>query len=111
MEDWDPRFIVTTLSCSQEGDMISLSQIAEKDMAATQDSLVILEVEEEDPDTMIMTASAKDVIGKKNDKCQIFYVFFVSPKFFNIGWRKFERQKSTTRFPERHDSSSSRTVK
>ena len=30
----------------------------------------ILEVEEEDPDTMIMTASAKDVIGKKNDKCQ-----------------------------------------
>ena len=63
LEDWDPRFVVTTLSCSQEGDVVSLSQVAEKDMFAKQDSVVTLEVEEGDPDTMIMTASAGDVTG------------------------------------------------
>ena len=63
LEDWDPRFVVTTLSCSQEGDVVSLSQVAEKDMFAKQDSVVTLEVEEADPDTMIMTASAGDVTG------------------------------------------------
>ena len=63
LEDWDPRFVVTTLSCSQEGDVVSLSQVAEKDMFAKQDSFVTLEVEEGDPDTMIMTASAGDVTG------------------------------------------------
>ena len=63
LEDWDPRFVVTTLSCSQEGDVLSLSQVAEKDMFAKQDSLVTLEVEQADPDTMIMTASTGDIKG------------------------------------------------
>ena len=63
LEDWDPRFVVTTLSCSQEGDVLSLSQVAEKDMFAKQDSLVTHEVEQADPDTMIMTASAGVITG------------------------------------------------
>ena len=44
MEDWDPRFVVTTLSCSQEGDRVTMVQVAEKDMAFTRDSVVHMEV-------------------------------------------------------------------
>ena len=44
VEDWDPRVVVTTLSCSQEGDRVTMVQVAEKDMAFTRDSVVHMEV-------------------------------------------------------------------
>ena len=50
LEDWDPRFVVTTLSCSQEGDVVSLSQVTKKYtfLFAKGYSIVTLEVEEGD---------------------------------------------------------------
>jgi len=78
VEDWDPRFVVTTLSCSQEGDRVTMVQVAEKDMAFTRDSVVHMEVDPADPDTMVMTCTAGSVTG----------------------WRKFERQLAKPRFTE-----------
>ena len=48
LEDWDLRFVVTNLSRSQKGDVVSLSQVTEKDMYAKWNSVVTLEVEEGD---------------------------------------------------------------
>ena len=79
MEDWDPRFVVTTLTTSQLGDRMVLSQVAEKDMRYKQDSLVEMEIDDQDENIMIMTCSTDRATG----------------------WRKFERQKSQTKFDEK----------
>ena len=63
MDDWDPRFVVTTLSSNVEGNKITLNQVAEKDMAFRQDSCIDLEVDKEHRNVMIMTCTADDVIG------------------------------------------------
>ena len=63
MDDWDPRFVVTTLSSNVEGNKITLNQVAEKDMAFRQDSCIDLEVDKEDRNVMIMTCTADDIIG------------------------------------------------
>lgn len=83
VDDWDQRLVVTTLTVNTEGTMITLNQAAEKDMASSQDSVVVLEVEEDEPDTLIMTCMAGEVVG----------------------WRKFDRQAVNSKFAERKISS------
>jgi len=83
LDDWDQRLVVTTLSLSTDGNSITLNQEAEKDQAASKDSTVVLEVEQEEPDTLIMTCTAGDVMG----------------------WRKFDRQVVNSKFSERKISS------
>ena len=79
MEDWDPRFVVTTLTTNHRGDRMSLSQVAEKDMMYRQDSLLELEVDEEDEDVLVVTSSTDRATG----------------------WRKFQRKKGQSRFEEK----------
>ena len=101
LDDWDQRLVVTTVTVSPEGDRITLSQEAEKDQvcmmydvvegtnilfslqASVQDSMVVLEVEQEEADTLIMTCQAGEVVG----------------------WRKFDRQIVNSKFAERKISS------
>jgi len=83
VDDWDQRLVVTTLTVDREGTMITLDQAAEKDMASSQDSVVVLEVYQEEPDTLLMTCVAGDVVG----------------------WRKFDRQVVNSKFTGRKISS------
>jgi len=83
VDDWDQRLVVTTLTVNNEGTIITLDQAAEKDMASAQDSVVVLEVDQEEPDVLIMTCIAGDVVG----------------------WRKFERQVVNSKFSGRKISS------
>ena len=80
LEDWDPRFVVTTLTTSHQGDRMSLSQVAEKDMMYHQDSLLELEIDEEDQNVLVVTYST--------DKA--------------TGWRKFERKNLQSSFEEKY---------
>ena len=75
MDDWDPRFVVTTLSSNIEGDQITLNQVAEKDMAFRQDSSIDLEVDREDRNVLIMTCTAGDIIGMMLIRWNIFKYF------------------------------------
>ena len=79
LDDWDPRFVVTTLTTNQQGDRMSLSQVAEKDMMYRQDSLLDLEIDEEDPNVLVVTSSTDRATG----------------------WRKFERRNFQSRFEEK----------
>ena len=79
LEDWDPRLVVTTLTTSKLGDRMVLSQVAEKDMRYTQDSLVEMEINDQDENILIMTCSTDSATG----------------------WRKFERQNNQTKFEEK----------
>ena len=88
LDDWDPRFVVTTLSSNLEGNRITLNQVAEKDMAFRQDSCIDLEVDNEDRNMMIMTCTAGDIIGMmliKSNILKVFLyqnmVFIINPKF------------------------------
>jgi len=83
VDDWDQRLVVTTLTVNTEGTMITLDQAAEKDMASSQSSEVVLELDPEEPDTLIMTCMAGDVVG----------------------WRKFDRQVVNSKFAGRKISS------
>jgi len=83
VDDWDQRLVVTTLEVNPQGNIITLSQSAEKELVASQDSAVIMEVDEDEPDTLIMTCSAGEVIG----------------------WRRFDRQLVNSKFSERKISS------
>ena len=80
LEDWDPRFVVTTLTTNQQGDRMSLSQVAEKDMMYHQDSLLELEIDEEDQNVLVVTYSTDTATG----------------------WRKFERKNLQSRFEEKY---------
>ena len=79
LEDWDPRFVVTTLTTNHQGDRMTLSQVAEKDMMYRQDSLVELEIDEEDQNVLVVTSSTDRVTG----------------------WRRFERKNVQSRFEEK----------
>ena len=79
MEDWDPRFVVTTLTTNPQGDRMTLTQVAEKDMMYRQDSLQELEIDEEDPNVLVVTSSTDRATG----------------------WRKFERRNFQSRFEEK----------
>ena len=61
---------MTTLTASQAGDYMVLNQVAEKDMRYRQDSLVEMEIDDQDENILIMTSSTDTATG----------------------WRKFERQ-------------------
>ena len=80
LEDWDPRFVVTTLTTNHQGDRMTLSQVAEKDMMYRQDSLLELEIDEEDQNVLMVTSSTDRATG----------------------WRKFERKNVQSRFEEKH---------
>ena len=79
LEDWDPRFVVTTLTTNPRGDRMTLTQVAEKDMMYRQDSLLDLEIDEEDPNVLVVTSSTDRATG----------------------WRKFERRNFQSRFEEK----------
>jgi len=75
LEDWDQRLVVTTLEVEEGGSKLSLRQVAEKELWCRVDSLVYLEVDEEEEDTLIMTCMTGEVVG----------------------WRKFIRMKEDKR--------------
>ena len=79
LEDWDPRFVVTTLTTNHQGDRMTLSQVAEKDMMYHQDSLLELEIDEEDQNVLVVTSSTDRATG----------------------WRRFERKNVQSRFEEK----------
>merc|ERR1711874_395053 len=83
VDDWDQRLVVTTLTVNNTGSMITLDQAAEMDMPRSQDSVMVLEVDPEEPDVLIMTCVAGDIVG----------------------WRKFDRQVVNSKFTGRKISS------
>eukprot|EP00092_Neocalanus_flemingeri_P004909 GFUD01005282.1.p1 GENE.GFUD01005282.1~~GFUD01005282.1.p1 ORF type:complete len:351 (-),score=116.66 GFUD01005282.1:309-1361(-) len=83
LDDWDQRLVVTILEVKEEGNRMTLKQVAEKDQVFAKDSVVELEVDQEEPDILIMTCKAGEVVA----------------------WRKFERQVVNSKFSDRKSSS------
>ena len=80
LDDWDQRFVISTLSRDLQTNRLTLVQTAEKDQATSpsyqshskysffpqrfcQDSTIIFEVDEEDSDILTMTMIISDVIA------------------------------------------------
>jgi len=65
LEDWDQRLVVTTLRLDEEGNWLSLEQVAERDQLFCKDSTVLLEVDPDEKDILIMTSMTEDTIAWK----------------------------------------------
>ena len=81
LEDWDQRLVVTTLRLDEEGNWLSLEQVAERDQVERtlrvmltptilfqlfcKDSTVLLEVYPDEKDILIMTSMTEDTIAWK----------------------------------------------
>ena len=81
LDDWDQRFVISTLSRDLQANRLTLVQTADKDQAThslfdinlgkysfilqrfCQDSTIIFEVDEEDSDILTMTMIISDVIA------------------------------------------------
>ena len=78
LDDWDQRFVMSTLSRDLTANRLTLVQTADKDQANStlrrekykywlqrfcQDSTIIFEVDEEDSDILTMTCIIADVIA------------------------------------------------
>merc|ERR1711892_10362 len=83
LDDWDQRLVVTLLEVNDQGNRLSLQQVADKDQFLATDSLVELEVDPKEPDILIMTCKVEDVVA----------------------WRKLERQLVNSKFSDRKPSS------